>query len=76
MWEMLDEMCATSPEGYKTFIQKHLTEGARMFKPPQPVMVLHCKIAEVSSEDGLCPWITRLTIDPVTALEDWGYNQM
>ena len=49
IWEMLDEMASTSPASYQAFIQKHLAEGAHMFKPPQPVMVLHCKVAEASS---------------------------
>ena len=54
LWEMLDEMSATSPESYQAFIQKHLAEGARMFKPPQPAIVLHCKIVEASGEARLC----------------------
>ena len=54
LWEMLDEMSATSPESYQAFIQKHLAEGARMFKPPQPAIVLHCKIVEASGEVRLC----------------------
>lgn len=66
IWEMLDEMSAASPESYQAFIQKHLTEGAHMFKPPQPVMVLHCKVAEVSGEDRLCHLNMCLIIDSVT----------
>ena len=54
LWEMLDEMAATTPDSYQAFIQKHLTEGAHMFKPPQPIMVLHCKVAEVSCSARLC----------------------
>lgn len=53
LWEMLDEMAASSPENYQAFIQKHLSEGAHMFKPPQPVMALHCKVAEASSNTRL-----------------------
>ena len=53
LWEMLDEMAANSPENYQAFIQKHLSEGAHMFKPPQPAMALHCKVAEASSNTRL-----------------------
>ena len=47
---MLDEMAATNPEGYKKFIKKQMTEGVEVLKPPQPVMALHCKTAEVSMQ--------------------------
>ena len=55
IWEMLDEMAATNPEGYKKFIKKQMTEGVEVLKPPQPVMALHCKTAEVSKQQIVEP---------------------
>ncbi|XP_015456265.3 PIH1 domain-containing protein 2 [Astyanax mexicanus] len=40
-WSILDDMSQNNPEAYRTFIQRHLREGADCLSPPQP----HCCIS-------------------------------
>ena len=57
IWEMLDELSAINPEGYKKFIDKQMSEGIASLKPPQPVRVFCCRTTSGTAlYVNICSW--------------------
>jgi len=53
IWSMLDDLAAQNPEGYRKFIDKHLTEGKEAIKPPEPHMCVRTVIKQKTKHEAL-----------------------
>jgi len=53
IWCMLDDLAAQNPEGYRKFIDKHLTEGKEAMKPPEPHMCVQTAIKQQTKHETL-----------------------
>lgn len=51
MWETLDQMASSDPEGYKKFIKQQLDEGKDVLAAPEPVFCLQCNLKGVRMTD-------------------------
>jgi len=53
IWSMLDDLSAQNPEGYRKFIEKHLTEWKEIMRPPEPHMCVQSVIKQQAKHEEL-----------------------
>jgi len=53
IWSMLDDLALRNPEGYRKFIDKHLTEGKEAMRPPEPHMCVRTVIEQQTKHEAL-----------------------
>jgi len=51
IWSMLDDLSAQNPEGYRKFIDKHLTEWKETMRPPEPHMCVRSVIKQQTKDE-------------------------
>ena len=53
VWSMLDDLAAQNPEGYRKFIDKHLTEGKEAMRMPEPHMCVQTVVKRQTKHTAL-----------------------
>ncbi|XP_053438481.1 PIH1 domain-containing protein 2-like [Nycticebus coucang] len=59
LWNLLDDLAESDPEGYKKFIQQQLKEGKQFCAAPEPHLCLQTKILKPKEKIlfiNLCQW--------------------